>query len=65
VKLDAGYKFDDKKPDSPTLKIQFAHFPFRLPSDHGNSLTTWHRRLDIHFLGDNGFWWCSDELYQI
>ncbi|KAH9653259.1 nuclear speckle RNA-binding protein A [Citrus sinensis] len=28
-----GYKFDDKKPDSPALKIQFAHFPFRLPSD--------------------------------
>ncbi|KAG5048291.1 hypothetical protein JHK85_009394 [Glycine max] len=35
-----GYKFDDKKPDSPTLKIQPAHFPFRLPSDHGNSLST-------------------------
>ncbi|XP_027355736.1 RNA-binding protein 1-like [Abrus precatorius] len=31
-----GYKFDDKKPNSPTLKIQFAHFPFRLPPDHGN-----------------------------
>ncbi|KAG7024360.1 RNA-binding protein 1, partial [Cucurbita argyrosperma subsp. argyrosperma] len=28
-----GYKFDDKKPDSPALKIQFAHFPFRLPSN--------------------------------
>ncbi|CAK7352884.1 unnamed protein product [Dovyalis caffra] len=28
-----GYKFDDKKPDSPTLKIQFAHFPFPPPSD--------------------------------
>ncbi|KAG6770495.1 hypothetical protein POTOM_026179 [Populus tomentosa] len=28
-----GYKFDDKKPDSPTLKIQFARFPFRSPSD--------------------------------
>ncbi|KAL6556688.1 hypothetical protein OROGR_005976 [Orobanche gracilis] len=28
-----GYKFDDKKPDSPPLKIHFAHFPFRLPSD--------------------------------
>ncbi|XP_058781101.1 RNA-binding protein 2-like [Vicia villosa] len=28
-----GYKFDDKKPDSPTLKIQFAHFPFRPPTD--------------------------------
>ena len=40
VKFDAGYKFDDKKPDSPTLKIQLAHFPFRLPSDHGNSLST-------------------------
>ncbi|MED6192142.1 hypothetical protein PIB30_007317 [Stylosanthes scabra] len=30
-----GYKFDDKKPESPTLKIQFAHFPFHLPHDHG------------------------------
>ncbi|XP_059642512.1 RNA-binding protein 2-like [Cornus florida] len=29
-----GYKFDDKKPDSPVLRIHFAHFPFRLPSDH-------------------------------
>uniref|UniRef100_A0A5B6ZJN9 RRM domain-containing protein n=1 Tax=Davidia involucrata TaxID=16924 RepID=A0A5B6ZJN9_DAVIN len=28
-----GYKFDNKKPDSPVLRIQFAHFPFRLPSD--------------------------------
>ncbi|KAJ6406550.1 hypothetical protein OIU84_010125 [Salix udensis] len=28
-----GYKFDDKKPDSPTMKIQFARFPFRPPSD--------------------------------
>lgn len=28
----AGYKFDDRKPDSPVLKICFAHFPFRLPS---------------------------------
>ncbi|KAL9363132.1 hypothetical protein Peur_045917 [Populus x canadensis] len=28
-----GYKFDDKKPDSPTLKIQFARFPFRPASD--------------------------------
>lgn len=27
----AGYKFDDKKPDSPTLKIQFAKFPFHPP----------------------------------
>ncbi|KAJ0091685.1 hypothetical protein Patl1_13844 [Pistacia atlantica] len=26
------YKFDDKKPESPTLRIQFAQFPFR-PSD--------------------------------
>lgn len=33
-----GYKFDDKKPDSPTLKIQFAHFPFHLPSDHGQKV---------------------------
>ncbi|KAJ7958384.1 RNA-binding protein [Quillaja saponaria] len=29
-----GYKFDDKKSDSRSLKIQFAHFPFRLTSDH-------------------------------
>ncbi|XP_022138874.1 uncharacterized protein LOC111009933 [Momordica charantia] len=29
-----GYKFDDKKPDSPALKVHFAHFPFRLPSNH-------------------------------
>ncbi|OWM63363.1 hypothetical protein CDL15_Pgr022108 [Punica granatum] len=28
-----GYKFDDKKPDSPCLMIHFAHFPLRLPSD--------------------------------
>ncbi|KAL3655736.1 hypothetical protein CASFOL_000132 [Castilleja foliolosa] len=28
-----GYKFDDKKPDSPLLKIHFAHFPFHLPSE--------------------------------
>ncbi|KAH7574405.1 hypothetical protein ACOSP7_008505 [Xanthoceras sorbifolium] len=28
-----GYKFDDRKPDSPALRIQFAQFPFRLPSD--------------------------------
>ncbi|KAM7490577.1 hypothetical protein LguiA_033498 [Lonicera macranthoides] len=28
-----GYKFDNKKPDSPVLRIHFAHFPFRLPSD--------------------------------
>nr|XP_023883558.1 RNA-binding protein 1-like isoform X2 [Quercus suber] len=28
-----GYKFDDKKPDAPALRIQFAHFPFKLP-DH-------------------------------
>ncbi|XP_002280083.1 RNA-binding protein 1 isoform X2 [Vitis vinifera] len=34
-----GYKFDDKKPDSPTLRIQFAHFPFRLPSDLGVPLS--------------------------
>ncbi|KAA8538723.1 hypothetical protein F0562_028296 [Nyssa sinensis] len=29
-----GYKFDNKKPDSAVLRIHFAHFPFRLPSDH-------------------------------
>ncbi|XP_052210459.1 RNA-binding protein 1-like isoform X2 [Diospyros lotus] len=28
-----GYKFDDRKPDSPILRIHFAHFPFHLPSD--------------------------------
>ncbi|XP_021835361.1 RNA-binding protein 1 isoform X2 [Spinacia oleracea] len=28
-----GYKFDDKKPESSILKINFAHFPFRLPSE--------------------------------
>ncbi|XP_030448716.1 nuclear speckle RNA-binding protein B-like [Syzygium oleosum] len=28
-----GYQFDDKKPDSPVLRIQFAHFPLRLPSE--------------------------------
>nr|CAB3469504.1 unnamed protein product [Digitaria exilis] len=26
------YRFDDRKPDSPCLKIQFARFPFRLPT---------------------------------
>lgn len=28
-----GYQFDDRKPDSPVLRIQSAHFPLRLPSD--------------------------------
>ncbi|KAL0447371.1 UNVERIFIED_CONTAM: RNA-binding protein 2 [Sesamum latifolium] len=28
-----GYKFDDKKQNSPLLRIHFAHFPFRLPSN--------------------------------
>ncbi|KAM0020420.1 putative transcription factor interactor and regulator CCHC(Zn) family [Helianthus debilis subsp. tardiflorus] len=28
-----GYKFDNKKPNSPDLRIHFAHFPFQLPSD--------------------------------
>lgn len=28
-----GYKFDDKKPESSILRIHFAHFPFRLPSE--------------------------------
>ncbi|KAJ9550488.1 hypothetical protein OSB04_014533 [Centaurea solstitialis] len=28
-----GYKFDNKKVDSPSLRIHCAHFPFRLPSD--------------------------------
>lgn len=31
--ISLGYRFDDKKPDSPALKIQFAHFPFRPPSE--------------------------------
>lgn len=31
-----GYKFDDKKPESPELRVQFAHFPFRLPSTSEN-----------------------------
>ncbi|KAI7729618.1 hypothetical protein M8C21_002929 [Ambrosia artemisiifolia] len=26
-----GYKFDNTKPDSPDLRIHFAHFPFQLP----------------------------------
>ncbi|KAL6970665.1 hypothetical protein U1Q18_030360 [Sarracenia purpurea var. burkii] len=34
-----GYKFDDKKPDSPVLRILFAHFPFRLPSERGEQWT--------------------------
>ncbi|KAI4337162.1 hypothetical protein L6164_015609 [Bauhinia variegata] len=38
-----GYKFDDKKPNSPTLKIQFAHFPFHPPPDHGEQLTNTQR----------------------
>ncbi|KAI0494079.1 hypothetical protein KFK09_024210 [Dendrobium nobile] len=35
-----GYKFDDKKPDAPALKIQFAKFPLRLPhldQKHGSA----------------------------
>ncbi|KAL2926409.1 RNA-binding protein 1 [Bienertia sinuspersici] len=28
-----GYKFDDRKPESSILRIHFAHFPFRLPSE--------------------------------
>ncbi|XP_054819427.1 RNA-binding protein 1-like [Prosopis cineraria] len=31
-----GYKFDDKKPESQTLRIQFVHFPFRPPPDQDN-----------------------------
>ncbi|PPD66725.1 hypothetical protein GOBAR_DD36393 [Gossypium barbadense] len=31
-----GYKFDDKKPDSPALRIQFAHFPFHLQNDQND-----------------------------
>ncbi len=40
----SGYKFDDKKPDAPALSIQFAHFPFRQPSDHdeeGDAVLRW------------------------
>ncbi|XP_004964564.1 RNA-binding protein 1 isoform X3 [Setaria italica] len=29
-----AYRFDDRKPDSPLLEIQFARFPFRLPAAH-------------------------------
>ncbi|KAK9699719.1 hypothetical protein RND81_08G191700 [Saponaria officinalis] len=29
-----GYKFDDKKPETSTLRLHFAHFPFRLPAEH-------------------------------
>lgn len=36
-----GYKFDDKKPDAPVLRIQFAKFPFQSASRderrHGNA----------------------------
>lgn len=36
-----GYKFDDKKPDAPVLRIQFAKFPFQPASRderrHGNA----------------------------
>ncbi|WCJ29414.1 RNA-binding protein 2 [Euphorbia peplus] len=28
-----GYKIDDKKPNSPDLRIEVAHFPLRLPYD--------------------------------
>ncbi|XWS70223.1 hypothetical protein CRYUN_Cryun03dG0030000 [Craigia yunnanensis] len=28
-----GYRFDDRKPDSPALRIHFAHFPFHLQVD--------------------------------
>jgi hypothetical protein len=28
----ADYRFDDRKPDAPVLKINFARFPFRLPA---------------------------------
>jgi hypothetical protein len=28
----AEYRFDDRKPDAPVLKIHFAKFPFRLPA---------------------------------
>ncbi|KAK4274554.1 hypothetical protein QN277_017757 [Acacia crassicarpa] len=31
-----AYKFDDKKPDSQTLKLQFAQFPFHPPPDQDN-----------------------------
>ncbi|KAK9099412.1 hypothetical protein Syun_026457 [Stephania yunnanensis] len=38
-----GYKFDDKKPDAPVLKIQFAKFPFRPPSNRDEQ-----HRGDLH-----------------
>ncbi|CAN6191178.1 unnamed protein product [Urochloa humidicola] len=31
-----GYRFDERKPDSPLLDIQFARFPFRLPATLDN-----------------------------
>ncbi|KAL6606204.1 hypothetical protein ACP70R_041857 [Stipagrostis hirtigluma subsp. patula] len=37
------YRFDDRKPDAPVLKIQFARFPFRLPSAQDDR-----RRLSVH-----------------
>ncbi|KAG0480613.1 hypothetical protein HPP92_011471 [Vanilla planifolia] len=34
-----GYKFDDQKPETPVLSIQFAKFPFRLPNvDKGHGV---------------------------
>lgn len=37
-----GYKFDDKKPDAPVLRIQFAQFPFRPSSGNDDRLGSIH-----------------------
>ncbi|KAL6839602.1 hypothetical protein ACP4OV_030541 [Aristida adscensionis] len=38
-----AYRFDDRKPDAPVLKIQFARFPFRPPAAQDDR-----RRLSVH-----------------
>ncbi|KAK9048189.1 hypothetical protein SSX86_032848 [Deinandra increscens subsp. villosa] len=43
-----GYKFDYKKPDSPALRIHFAHFPFQLPPDDAR-LSSQPRHNNAHF----------------
>ncbi|KAL9254954.1 RNA-binding protein 1-like protein [Drosera capensis] len=47
-----GYKFDDKKLDSPVLKIHFAEFPFRLPSALDDEKLGVQSRTQVH--GENG-----------
>ncbi|KAL3500808.1 hypothetical protein ACH5RR_039901 [Cinchona calisaya] len=49
-----GYKFDDRKPDSPVLRIHFANFPFRLPSDRDDQrFGGWFQLVRDHFLLEN------------